>query len=527
MIRNLCLFALIVSLSNCGSVEKYNKQISNLHSVEEIHEDIDYAYHKLQKLHPDLYWYTSKDSLDKKISDLKENIKKPISSIEFYKQLAPVVSNVKQGHLSIYTPQRRQTKAEIKEKGKRSYPFKPLAFKGIDDRLYIKENYGKDSTGSLVADVEVLSIENEKVSDLLTNFKKLQASDGYNTTYIPEYVVARFGALYTYTHKQKDSILLKLKKEDSIYSYYISANYNKKNESPIKNVTSVTGAKEISKADKKEEKAKRKKIIKEQYKHGYNKYTKKNNRDFSFITPNESGSIAYMKIRSFTKGVYKDFYKESFTKIDSSQCKHLVIDLRGNYGGRLAEIDELYSYLTDKEYIFLEESKMTKRLSFLYPYFHSRSWLKKSAVVAFSPLIATYQLFKVKRSKGDPYFKFKYNKLRKPKPNSYKGKIYVLINGESFSASSILSTHLKATKRATFIGQETGGAYNGTVAGFFTGIELPNSKIKMRVGLLKINTPHTMEPDGYGIKPDVIITKELSDKDQELDWVINHVKKSS
>jgi hypothetical protein len=32
------------------------------------------------------------------------------------------------------------------------------------------------------------------------------------------------------------------------------------------------------------------------------------------------------------------------------------------------------------------------------------------------------------------------------------------------------------------LGQETGGAYNGTVAGFMPEIKLPNSKLKVRIG---------------------------------------------
>ena len=233
-----------------------------------------------------------------------------------------------------------------------------------------------------------------------------------------------------------------------------------------------------------------------------------------------------MKIRSFTKGKYEDFYEESFAKIDSANCKNLVIDLRSNLGGRLSEIDELYSYLTNKDYVFIDKAKMTKRMSFLYPFFHSKSWIGKTGAILLSPLLTTYQLFKVKKVNGNPYFKFKYSKLREPKPNPYTGKIYVLINGESFSASSILSTHLKATKRATFVGEETGGAYNGTIAGYFSILELPHSKIKMRLGLMKINAPHTVQPDGYGIRPDVYIKSE-KDIDQELNWVLKNVSKEN
>ncbi len=66
------IFVLTLLLASCGAVEKYNQQISKLHSPTALHEDIDYAHKILQNRHPDLYWYISKDSLDKKFIDLKK-----------------------------------------------------------------------------------------------------------------------------------------------------------------------------------------------------------------------------------------------------------------------------------------------------------------------------------------------------------------------------------------------------------------------------------------------------------------------
>lgn len=522
MIKKIFLGIVIITLTGCSSVEKYNQQISKLHTPNEIKDDVDFVYRKFQKLHPDLYWYISKDSLDIKIQNLKKNVQKPISSIEFYEKLAPVLKNIGQGHISMYTPHKKQTKEERKKKGKRSSPFKPLAFYRTGDKLFIKKNYGKDST--LVVGAEIMKVENEKVSDLLNSFEKHRSSDGYNTTFLSKFVGSRFSSFYTNIHPLKDSILITLKNSDSIYNRYLYANYAKEKSDVKKDSTKVV-IKKLSKQERKLAKQKRKETLKTNSKYGYDKYKKEYTRSLNFIASDTVSSIAYMKIRGFTNGNYKDFYKESFGKIDSSNCKNLVIDLRGNTGGRLAEIDDLYSYLIDKKYVFIEKSKVTRRFSYLRPFFHHKNWFVKTSAVVLSPILIPYHLFKVKKEKGELYYKFKQSKLRDPKPLSYDGKIYVLIDGESFSASSILSTHLKATERATFLGEETGGAYNGTVAGQYAQVELPNSKIKINIGLLKINAPYTTSPDGYGIKPDIGLSTEYSEKDLIMDWVINDVKK--
>ncbi|WP_219006682.1 S41 family peptidase [Aquimarina litoralis] len=525
MIRKLFLYAAIIVLSSCASVEKYNTQISKKHSPEELKQDVDYAYKKLKRLHPDVYWYVSKEELDGKIDKLKNELTRPLTSKEFYKLFAPVITNVKQGHLSVHVPYLKQTKDEIKNKGKRDSPFNTVSFQAVGDQLFLKQVFKGDST--LIEGSEVIAIEDEKIDTLLPFFRTLHASDGYNKTFIPKFVGSRFGFFYTNTHKQKDSVLLHLKFKDSLYQKYLLANYDKpKKESNVKD-TVKTVKKKLSKLEKKEAKEARKKLQKKNYKYGYNKKTEDYNRNFEFLKSDDSSAIAYMKIKSFTNGGYKEFYKESFAKIDSAKCKNLIIDLRGNLGGRLTEIDDLYSYLTDKEYVFIEKSKMTGRLSFLYPYFHSESITTKTLATLLSPVLGVYQLFKVKKENGETYFKFRHSKLREPKPNNFGGKVYVLINGESFSASSVFSTHLKATKRATFVGEETGGAYNGTVAGNYAKIELPNSKINMRVGLLKINAPYTTEPDGYGIKPDISLKSEYNGEDKELEWVIGDIQASN
>ncbi|MFT5244613.1 MAG: hypothetical protein ACI8QQ_002557, partial [Psychroserpens sp.] len=43
------IFSIIVLLFSCASVEKHNLQVTQLHPVEDLHEDIDNAYTQLQR----------------------------------------------------------------------------------------------------------------------------------------------------------------------------------------------------------------------------------------------------------------------------------------------------------------------------------------------------------------------------------------------------------------------------------------------------------------------------------------------
>lgn len=514
------LFLLTIPLifSSCVSVEKYNKQISSLHSVASIHEDIDEAYKTLQRLHPDLYWFTPKDSLDFAFSQLKESIDKPLTSRDFYKKLAPVIAKVRQGHTTVSPPYLKQTKKEKKIKGKRSTPFRRVRFKGIANKVYIEKTFKKKDS-MLLAGSEVLAVNGESTKKLLDSYTSLVAGDGYNTTFLPSIKGKYFGYFYLKTHGERDSIKLDLKYKDTLYSHYLVESFSKiKDQTEKKNKP-----KKLGKRARKIEKAKKKAKKKWKEKVGYNKYTQEQTRVFKFLEK-DSTKLAYIKIRRFKGGDSEAFYEDAFKKIDSAKVKYLIIDLRDNLGGSLAQVADVYSYLTDKNYVLLEDSEMTSRWSYMYPIVHSNSIWVKSLGILFSPFYTPYiQALYVKSRNGKDYFIYKYAKERECKDNNFKGKLYVIINGSSFSASATLSTHLKATKRAIFVGEETGGSYNATIAGMFVYKDLPNTKVTMRFGVMRIKTPYTGKPDGYGIKPDVYIPTTTLEKDEQLDWILDDI----
>jgi len=517
----LFLISIIFLLGSCSSVEKYNAQISKLHSPTELKEDVDFAYEKLQKLHPNLYQYISKENLDNNFNNLKTNLTQPLSSIEFFKQIAPVISSIGQGHTSIYSPHKRQSKKEIKKtKGKRRNPFKTIRFTTLNDKIYIAKGFEQDST--ITVGDELLEINNETVPNLLASFKNLFTGDGFNKTFASEYAKKKIGTFYNLTHKQQDTIQLTLKNKDSIYKKYIYA-YEKKAKIKKDSITK----KKLSKVEKKLAKKKKKAEDKKHYKYGYNKISKENTLNVDFIkTKDSTKTIAYMKIRNFMKGDYKEFFEESFKEIDSLKINHLIIDIRNNTGGRLSEIADLYAYLTTDYHHFIRPGKMTKPNSFSYPTFHNKSTLLKKVLTPITfPIAKVIQVLKVKKIDGEPHYIFKNSKLQKPKKeHNFKGKIYVLINSISFSASSILANKLQATKRALLVGDETGGAYNSTVAGRFSIFELPNSKNYIRSGLMVLETHHKTTPDGYGVKPDKYIKVTTLDKDEQLDWILKNIE---
>lgn len=122
------------------------------------------------------------------------------------------------------------------------------------------------------------------------------------------------------------------------------------------------------------------------------------------------------------------------------------------------------------------------------------------------------------------------SKEQKPKSLNFKGKIYVLTKGSSFSASAVLSTKLHGEERVTFVDEETGSSYNGTVAGYGKTYEQPNTKLQAKISFIHIDATNKTEIDGYGVKPDVEILPTYEDRlnnvDPELEWILEDIEQN-
>ncbi len=518
-------FVLITSLLiSCNTVKNHNSKLNQLISTKKLKRDVDFAYNKLQKLQPALYWYISKERLDFKFDSLKTTITKPLTSYEFYTKITPVINEVRQGHLSVAPNTKRWSKKESKEIAKKGIgPFSQFEFMILDDKLYVQKNKSIDT--SIAIGSEIISINSVSTALILKKYNKLITSDGYNTTFFKHYLPKIFSTYYVNENGVKDSLLYQFKFNDSLKSVWIK----RKKDQIVTKIKIDSTTKKTSKMEKKKLILAQKKLKKLNNINGYDEGTKSVQRALHFIE--KDSSIAVLKIKSFNIGDYETFYKEIFQHIKNAKSKVLILDLRNNPGGRLNEINTLYSFVADSAIAFADKSEVATKTSLLKrDYFTGNLGTKvlKTIVYPFY-LGAVYLIIEKQGSKY--YFSGSETRIQKLQENRFKGKMYVLINGGSFSASSILSSNLKGSKRATFVGEETGGAFNGTVAGQMPIVTLPYSKVKMRVGLMKIVPHYKTEEQGHGIRPDVEIIPTIKDKisgnDPEFEWILQNIKQES
>lgn len=510
--KKILFFTFLISLTSCISVKKHNEKLETLITVEKLKSDVDFAYKKLQKLHPNLYWYISKKDLDYKFDSLKTTINKPLKPNDFYWKLAPIIAQIKEGHLRLYSRGKRLTKDETKYLKTQKGLLSQFNFILDNDRIFVIDN--SEKVPNMNVGTEILAIKDIPAKELLEKYKPVNNSDGENETF-QKYILARRWPLhFTAEFGILDSVKLETKYQNEIKTFYLKRE-------------------KITKEEKKKEETDQKKVTKTQKgkTQDYNIVTKSYNRDLQF--PTKDSTVAYMKIKTFSGTYSKKFYKESFETLKNSRAKYLVLDVRNNLGGSLYEINNLYSYLVSENFQFIDDIEITSRNSmFQADYFTEISpFFMPFAAIGY-PFYLAGTALSVKKNKGKFYLKNNgIFALKKPKQNNFKGKIYVLINGSSFSAASILPSKLKSEKRAFLVGEETGGANDGTVAGRYSTKKLPNSKLYLPIGLMLIQPNIEFTNTKKGVIPNAEIIPSLQEilqkKDVQLDWVMEKISKEN
>jgi len=214
----------------------------------------------------------------------------------------------------------------------------------------------------------------------------------------------------------------------------------------------------------------------------------------------EEKNIGVLTLRSFHgydpfQLVYALELREVFKKINANELSHLIIDVRDNLGGAIINTKRVLKYLLPNEFQIYDQVKCKSSLS-----------KKSSNIYIF--------MASLRNRKNADAIQFKrFTKSVKPaKKNNYKGKLTVLMNAKSLSASCIFGAKIKSEGRGKLIGDESGGAYGGTYGGYFRLIELRHSKIHIRIPLLRfdLNIDESKQDFKTNLEPDIFIPLKYS-----------------
>jgi len=482
--KNLCvLFFLSICYILFG---QHNYDPDKSYTKDEINEDFSILRRALEEVHPGLYRYNTKDSIDKSFDIVFNKLKGPMTEAEFYYQCSSVIPKIGCAHTHL-----RMT-SDYDDYYKTSIASFPLKVKLIKNRVYISENNSDDST--IIIGSEILSINDKPIAGIVETLANHLVSDGFNKTGKYCLIEEDFPYLYSLLIENPDSFRVKARvyKSDKIVSF------------------SIKGKTESALAKKKEQE----KGIQTEW----------NYLDFQIPASN----IARLTIQTFQDikdvSVYNSFIDSVFAVIRDKHIGNLILDLRGNSGGEEDNAINLYSHLVDKPFRYYDRVEMVIPPDHVFTFAdHVRypkdlEEIKKNIIVADD---GSY-LYTEMPNQG----------IIRPKKDAYNGNIYVLIDGRSASTTSELCSIIQYNKRGVFIGEETGGGYYGNNSYWGNVLILPNTKIELEFYFMKIASAvnGSTSPNGRGIFPDyeVIPTIEdyLTDNDKMLTYTIGLIRSS-
>jgi C-terminal processing protease CtpA/Prc len=110
--------------------------------------------------------------------------------------------------------------------------------------------------------------------------------------------------------------------------------------------------------------------------------------------------------------------------------------------------------------------------------------------------------------------------IQQPGKYPFLGKVVVLLNGGTFSTAADVTATLHNRKRATFVGEESGGGYEGNTSGLNARVTLPHSGLSVRISLYDYWNAVTPVQKSRGTIPDQAVESRIADlangKDDQL-----------
>lgn len=343
-------------------------------SKTEMESDLIQFEDSLRILHIDLYRYTSKKEFTAFYDSIYTNLPDSLTLRAFYNQISQINSKIRCGH----------TRVKIDEWWSDQKVYIPFSLYSDAGKVFIYHDLTE--TNIQLENRELISINGVKIQNILTEIRKHMPSDGFIETGKRVFSEKLFPILFANYYDLDSNYTIEIYDE------------NLKKETIVVPSSFLNRLLDISK---------------ERYPQSRENLTLRNDEklNYSHLIVNSF----YMDPSGFKLKIDSLFLKGLLNK-------NLIIDLRGNTGGKIENEYHLLSYLISTD-------------------------IK-------APFKRVYQNPKNKK------FHYKTKKIYE-KSQGYSGSIYFIMNGYTFSAAAEFLSIVQRYKLGKLVGEETGGALEG------------------------------------------------------------------
>ncbi len=471
------LLALLLTLLAAWPVTAQDNESTGRDTVrftpDQLSADIDYLFETLERIHPDLYYSTPKDTIAALCNEIKSQLDHPLTAREFWLKMAPVVVRLRDGHTGLFYP--RQDYQAYSDSTNIVFP---LDVKVEGEGLFVGHNYTDDSL--LSVNSRILDIDGIPADSLLKTMRRYH-----------------FG-------ERESFINIKTENDFNIYLWLL---FNLSDNFSIRFNSAIDGKSYLNNypgipypdylAEKQSTKGKRKLYA----------YYKIPGTRIGVIEFN-----AMVRNRQFKK-----FLDSAFAVILADSTKDLIIDIRKNGGGNSSLVNSLLRHFNTKPYtqatqIDLKVSKNARRQFrkmifkwYMYPLYPVALFSRETRPLLFG-------------KKGRVVNYYIEPKKYKPDKLFFDGDVYLLTSPNTFSSANILAAVFKCYDMGTMIGEETGGL---TIAfGDLIYYKLPNTGLYGCCSFKRFYHP-CGKNDNHGVIPDIIVKPDPEDEKNQIDTMLD------
>lgn len=469
-------FIFIIGVLFFPSCKSHKQSIlTKKYSPIELKQDVEVISNVMLKMHPVIGIYNSKTYYHNLFSNLQNQITDSLTEKQFRFKLKIALDELHCGHTEIVA-----SKQTFREMNRLKLSYSPFVFLPVREKMFLLTSLNKKQDSLFKKGAEITHINGLKTDSILRYCKLFISGDGYNQTAKDHYLQLGFNSYYPAIFNRPDSFKVDYKIGTDIRQIKYPA-------VALKSFPALPIGKSNDSLFK-------------QFKRAKIKYRYLGNKKNLLV-----------KIEKFSHRGYNRAYRKLFKRTKRDGTENLIIDLRNNGGGSLANTYRLLSYLMKTK-----ETQTLRTTIKTYPY---KQYTKGAVWFKFTRMV--YKFIGEKQSRNDTD-NFVYT-IKPTKKRHYDGKIMVLINGGSFSASCLLSAYLKKNG-AIFIGEETGGTQEGSNAGITPYYKLPNTHLRIRVPAFRIVHDVDTIITGRGIMPDYPIEYTFKDITSKRDLELMKVK---
>jgi hypothetical protein len=435
-------------------------------NVEQDRADLDLLRRALEEAHGGLYRFVGKREFDARFDALRERLPSPVARSEFIEQLLSLLAVVRDGHMRLELDD-ASTAAQYVA------PLLPLGVALEGNRLIVTSNDARGDT-AIRPGMELLAVNGHATRELVERFLPLIPGDGFSATRKRAMLARSFAPMYWLFIDRASWFALTVRGEDSVARVVRVDGVKSAHRATVNNPLNATMSHNAARLDGPEE-----------------------NVSLRWVSEPD---IAVVRVQRFDGARYRREVDSVFRIIRDRNARRVILDLRGNGGG-----DDLYgAYLV---------SQFTDR-SFRY--------FDRIHVTTIKPSFATWKPSTFDELRNgtvpDPAGGFLVTPAlhvgvaeQSPAAMPFLGPLVVLMDGFTFSTAADVVAQLRSMQRATFVGEESGGAYEGNTSGLNALIVLPASRLKLKIMMYGYWNAVRPAPGGRGTLPDHAVPLRTAD----------------